>query len=58
MPTQHNSPIYAGSTAQVDAGSIMILRQAGALILGTMSKSYTSEKREGLHERSRKDYDH
>lgn len=34
MPTQHNSPIYDASVAGVDAGSIMILRQAGALILG------------------------
>lgn len=34
MPTQHNSPIYQNSTPQVDAASVMILRQAGALIFG------------------------
>ncbi|KAL4894074.1 amidase signature domain-containing protein [Aspergillus ambiguus] len=40
MPTQHNSPIYVGSTPQVDAASIAVLRQAGALILG---KTTTTE---------------
>lgn len=41
MPTQHNSPIYQGSTAGgVDAGSIMVLRNAGCLILG---KTTTTE---------------
>ncbi|GAB1212614.1 hypothetical protein ATERTT37_001758 [Aspergillus terreus] len=40
MPTQHNSPIYADSHAQVDAASVIILRQAGALILG---KTTTTE---------------
>lgn len=40
MPTQHNSPIYAGSHAGVDAGSVMILRSAGALVLG---KTMTTE---------------
>lgn len=40
MPTQHNSTIYEGSTAGVDAGSVMILRNAGALILG---KTTTTE---------------
>ncbi|ROW15077.1 hypothetical protein VPNG_03472 [Cytospora leucostoma] len=40
MPTQHNSPIYEGNLAGVDAGSVMILRQAGALILG---KTTTTE---------------
>lgn len=39
MPTQHASPIYAdGSSGSggpgVDAGSVMVLRAAGALILG------------------------
>ncbi|KAJ4387898.1 hypothetical protein N0V93_008501 [Gnomoniopsis smithogilvyi] len=34
MPTEHNSVIYANSVAGVDAGSIMILRKAGALIVG------------------------
>ncbi|KAK7728744.1 hypothetical protein SLS53_009372 [Cytospora paraplurivora] len=40
MPTQHNSPIYEGNLAGIDAGSVMILRQAGALILG---KTTTTE---------------
>ncbi|KAI3554881.1 amidase [Colletotrichum abscissum] len=34
MPTQHGSPIYARDAPKVDAGSIIILRQAGALLLG------------------------
>lgn len=40
MPTQHNSSIYEGSHAGVDAGSVMMLREAGALILG---KTTTTE---------------
>ncbi|TDZ28580.1 Glutamyl-tRNA(Gln) amidotransferase subunit A [Colletotrichum spinosum] len=40
MPTQHGSPIYAQDAPQVDAGSIIILRQAGALLLG---KTTTTE---------------
>ncbi|CAN8098261.1 unnamed protein product [Discula destructiva] len=40
MPTQHNSPIYQDSAPQVDAGSVMVLRQAGALIFG---KTVTTE---------------
>lgn len=34
MPTQHNSPIYRGDAPKLDAGSVMILRKAGALLLG------------------------
>lgn len=34
MPTEHNSSIYKNSQAGVDAGSVIILRNAGALILG------------------------
>ena len=34
MPTQHNSTIYAGDQPEVDAASIIMLRQAGALIMG------------------------
>lgn len=34
MPTQYNSPIYEGDAPKVDAASIIMLRQAGALILG------------------------
>ncbi|KAI0409952.1 amidase [Xylaria palmicola] len=40
MPTQHNSPIYQGDAPKLDAGSIIVLRQAGALILG---KTTTTE---------------
>ncbi|GAP85274.2 putative amidase [Rosellinia necatrix] len=40
MPTQHNSPIYKGDAPKLDAGSVIILRQAGALILG---KTTTTE---------------
>ncbi|KAK1991340.1 amidase [Colletotrichum falcatum] len=40
MPTQQGSPIYAGDAPKVDAGSIIVLRQAGALILG---KTTTTE---------------
>ncbi|KAI1743253.1 amidase [Xylaria scruposa] len=40
MPTQHNSPIYYKDAPKLDAGSIIVLRQAGALILG---KTTTTE---------------
>ncbi|KAK3072507.1 hypothetical protein LTR53_006689 [Teratosphaeriaceae sp. CCFEE 6253] len=40
MPTQHNSPIYADSQPEIDAGSVTLLRAAGALILG---KTRTTE---------------
>ncbi|KAF3043619.1 hypothetical protein E8E11_008786 [Didymella keratinophila] len=40
MPTQFNSPVYIDHAPKVDAGSIMVLRQAGALILG---KTTTTE---------------
>jgi Asp-tRNA(Asn)/Glu-tRNA(Gln) amidotransferase A subunit family amidase len=40
MPTQFNSPIYSNDAPKVDAGSIAILRNAGALILG---KTTTTE---------------
>lgn len=40
MPTQFNSPIYKDDAPQVDAASIIILRKAGALILG---KTTTTE---------------
>ncbi|KAI1279314.1 amidase [Xylaria sp. FL0933] len=40
MPTQYNSPIYRGNAPQVDAAPIIILRQAGALMLG---KTTTTE---------------
>jgi Asp-tRNA(Asn)/Glu-tRNA(Gln) amidotransferase A subunit family amidase len=34
MPTQHNSPIYAGHRPNADAATVGTLRAAGALILG------------------------
>lgn len=40
MPTQHNSPIYTGDQPEVDAASVSMLRQAGALIMG---KTRTTE---------------
>ncbi|KAH6621776.1 glutamyl-tRNA amidotransferase subunit A [Boeremia exigua] len=40
MPTQFNSPVYKDNAPKVDAGSIMVLRKAGALILG---KTTTTE---------------
>ncbi|KAI3324634.1 amidase [Xylariaceae sp. AK1471] len=40
MPTQHNSPIYKGDAPKIDAASIIVLRQAGALLLG---KTTTTE---------------
>ncbi|EMF10844.1 glutamyl-tRNA amidotransferase subunit A [Sphaerulina musiva SO2202] len=40
MPTQHNSAIYKDSFPAIDAGSVAILRQAGALIFG---KTTTTE---------------
>ena len=40
MPTQFNSPVYENHAPEVDAGSIMVLRNAGALILG---KTTTTE---------------
>lgn len=40
MPTQHNSPLYAGSFPAIDAGCIKTLRAAGALIFG---KTETTE---------------
>ncbi|RYC65852.1 hypothetical protein CHU98_g350 [Xylaria longipes] len=45
MPTQHNSPIYYKDAPKLDAGSIIILRQAGALILGkTTTTEFASPK--------------
>lgn len=40
MPTQFNSTVYANHAPKLDAGSIMVLRKAGALILG---KTTTTE---------------
>lgn len=40
MPTQFNSPVYTNNAPKLDAGSITILRKAGALILG---KTTTTE---------------
>lgn len=44
MPTQHNSPLYKGSFPQVDAASVRILRQAGALIFGKSPSSKSSRQ--------------
>ncbi|KAF5500189.1 Glutamyl-tRNA(Gln) amidotransferase subunit A [Colletotrichum siamense] len=40
MPTQHGSVLYKDSSPQVDAASIIVLRNAGALLLG---KTTTTE---------------
>ncbi|KAK1823648.1 hypothetical protein LTR12_001834 [Friedmanniomyces endolithicus] len=40
MPTQHNSPIYKDDQPELDAASVIMLRAAGALILG---KTRTTE---------------
>ncbi|KAF4908084.1 Glutamyl-tRNA(Gln) amidotransferase subunit A [Colletotrichum fructicola] len=40
MPTQHGSVLYKDSTPQVDGASIIVLRDAGALLLG---KTTTTE---------------
>lgn len=47
MPTQHNSPLYKDSHVSVDAGSIMILRNAGALILGKTATTEFAATTEG-----------
>ncbi|KAI1119019.1 amidase [Nemania sp. NC0429] len=47
MPTQHNSPIYRGDAPKLDAGSITILRQAGALILGKTTTTEFASSRGG-----------
>ncbi|PCH01528.1 Amidase [Penicillium occitanis (nom. inval.)] len=40
MPTQCGSPIYDGDAPKIDAASVMVLRHAGAIILG---KTTTTE---------------
>ncbi|KAJ4361717.1 hypothetical protein N0V95_001610 [Ascochyta clinopodiicola] len=47
MPTQFNSGIYDGHAPRVDAGSIMILRKAGALILGKTTTTEFAATTEG-----------
>lgn len=47
MPTQHNSPLYKNNIAGVDAGSIIILRNAGALILGKTATTEFAATTEG-----------
>ncbi|KAG8165670.1 hypothetical protein KVR01_004222 [Diaporthe batatas] len=47
MPTQHNSPLYKDSNTGVDAGSIMIIRNAGALILGKTATTEFAATTEG-----------
>lgn len=52
MPTQHNSPLYEGSAPQVDAASVLILRNAGALILGKTTTTEFSATTEGPKSRN------
>ena len=40
MPTEHNSPIYAGNRPLADAAAVALLRKAGCIILG---KTATAE---------------
>ncbi|KAI0020786.1 amidase [Xylariomycetidae sp. FL0641] len=47
MPTQFNSPIYAGHAPAVDAASVMTLRQAGALIFGKTTTTEFASTRAG-----------
>ncbi|KAF4448989.1 hypothetical protein F53441_7639 [Fusarium austroafricanum] len=47
MPTQFNSPLYEGDAPQVDAASIIILRKAGALILGKTTTTEFAATTEG-----------
>ncbi|KAF4455754.1 amidase [Fusarium austroafricanum] len=39
MPTEHGSAIYKNDHPGIDAGSVMVLRQAGCLIFGSSSGS-------------------
>lgn len=41
MPTAHNSPIYKDDFPKLDAASVMLLRHAGALILGEFASTAT-----------------
>lgn len=43
MPTQHNSPIYINHHPLVDAGCILTLRAAGALIFGEFECDHVIE---------------
>lgn len=52
MPTQHNSPLYEGSAPQVDAASVLILRNAGALIFGKTTTTEFSATTEGPKSRN------
>ncbi|OJJ83164.1 amidase [Aspergillus glaucus CBS 516.65] len=52
MPTQHNSSLYEGSAPQVDAASVLILRNAGALILGKTTTTEFSATTEGPKSRN------
>jgi NCS1 family nucleobase:cation symporter-1 len=47
MPTQFNSSIYEGDAPQVDAASVIILRKAGALILGKTATTEFAATTEG-----------
>ncbi|KAH8896848.1 amidase [Thozetella sp. PMI_491] len=47
MPTQYNSAIYKGDAPEVDAASIAVLRNAGALILGKCTTTEFAATGEG-----------
>jgi amidase len=47
MPTQHNSPLHKGDFPKLDAASVTILREAGALILGKTTTTEFAAKTPG-----------
>lgn len=58
MPTQHNSPIFKDDQPEVDAASVMMLRHAGALLLGkttttTFAANTTGTKTSNAHHPNR-----
>lgn len=52
MPTQHGSPIYKDDQPELDAGSVILLRQAGALILGKTTTTEFGRQTKGNRYRS------
>ncbi|VUC30888.1 unnamed protein product [Clonostachys rosea] len=47
MPTQHNSPIYEGDSPEIDAGSVTILKRAGALLMGKSTTTQFASPKDG-----------
>uniref|UniRef100_A0A8H7K612 Amidase domain-containing protein n=1 Tax=Bionectria ochroleuca TaxID=29856 RepID=A0A8H7K612_BIOOC len=47
MPTQHNSPIYKGDAPEIDAGSVTILKRAGALLIGKSTTTQFASPKDG-----------